>query len=368
MSLVSAGDMLLSYEQLVEQYGPEAAARLRGSGKSHRRPRHLSHSPSNLWRVYRSNETFLVPWAFSEVNEFGDTNALTTGNQALIQDVMGSVEQRIKYIKFVPYDKSQHDFFLHVGKFGAGCYSYVGRVNDPGVGQTVNYGDNCYSRGTIAHELLHALGLYHEHTRSDRDSYVTVKYENIIPEYAINFLKRINNDNGIRYDYGSVMHYGTHAFTTNGESTIDAPEPIGQRIGLSDSDILHVQLLYRCPTYSHHPLDTHCTPECPCPAHFDAPCTNSSQCEGVHECTQGYCGGTPGGTPGGTQPPPPPPTHSPTKGPTHELFDLAMSLAPTAENLDVFIPVVLILIIVFTWLVRKCLLCAFRRPDDLATY
>lgn len=34
--------------------------------------------------------------------------------------------------------------------------------------------------GNLCHELLHALGLYHEHTREDRDKYVIVNWQNIV--------------------------------------------------------------------------------------------------------------------------------------------------------------------------------------------
>ena len=34
--------------------------------------------------------------------------------------------------------------------------------------------------GKVVHELLHAMGLYHEHTRPDRDQYVDVLSENIL--------------------------------------------------------------------------------------------------------------------------------------------------------------------------------------------
>lgn len=37
----------------------------------------------------------------------------------------------------------------------------------------------CMDRGIIQHELLHALGFYHEHTRSDRDQYVRINWENV---------------------------------------------------------------------------------------------------------------------------------------------------------------------------------------------
>ncbi|KAK7086373.1 hypothetical protein SK128_012175 [Halocaridina rubra] len=58
-----------------------------------------------------------------------------------------------------------------------GCYSYVGKV---GGSQTINYPQWCLDRhGSTLHEMLHALGFYHEQSRFDRDDYVTIMWENI---------------------------------------------------------------------------------------------------------------------------------------------------------------------------------------------
>lgn len=63
---------------------------------------------------------------------------------------------------------------------------------------------------------MHAAGVYHQHTRPDRDSYVTVKYENIDPDYTSNFdisdAERVTNYD-ILYSYESVMHYGRYVST-----------------------------------------------------------------------------------------------------------------------------------------------------------
>lgn len=51
------------------------------------------------------------------------------------------------------------------------------------------------------------------------------------------------------YDYASVMHYETDAFSANGLPTIEPLTPgipIGQRVNLSATDILEVRLLYNC--------------------------------------------------------------------------------------------------------------------------
>ena len=55
---------------------------------------------------------------------------------------------------------------------------------------------------------------------------------------------------GVPYDIGSIMHYRFNAFTNNGNPTIlplDTSidkEQLGQRDGLSDMDLQHVQMLY----------------------------------------------------------------------------------------------------------------------------
>lgn len=57
------------------------------------------------------------------------------------------------------------------------CFSYVGKV--AAGGQQLSIGASCDSLATVEHELLHALGFYHEHARHDRDDYVNILFENI---------------------------------------------------------------------------------------------------------------------------------------------------------------------------------------------
>lgn len=43
-------------------------------------------------------------------------------------------------------------------------------------------GANCLGTdGRPIHELLHALGIFHEQSRADRDKFVKINFENVIP-------------------------------------------------------------------------------------------------------------------------------------------------------------------------------------------
>ncbi|XP_072277653.1 astacin-like metalloendopeptidase [Pyxicephalus adspersus] len=132
-----------------------------------------------------------------------------------------------------------------------GCWSYLGRIGGPQDLSLFNPG--CLSKGIVQHELNHVLGFVHEHTRSDRDTYVDIKWAQIQNEYRTNFemTQPETNNLGLPYDYTSVMHYGRFAFSNApGQATI-VPKPdtsvfIGQRYGLSSLDLQKINRLYEC--------------------------------------------------------------------------------------------------------------------------
>ncbi|GAA6233893.1 meprin A subunit alpha-like [Lates japonicus] len=142
----------------------------------------------------------------------------------------------------------------------SGCWSYVG---DDRKGQNVSIGARCDTKAIVEHELLHALGFYHEQSRSDRDDYVKIWWDQIEEGMEHNFNKYEDDfitDLNTPYDYESVMHYRPLSFNKN-ESiptiTTTIPnfnEVIGQRLDFSAVDITRLNRMYDCAT-THTLLD-----------------------------------------------------------------------------------------------------------------
>lgn len=91
---------------------------------------------------------------------------------------------------------------------------------------------------------------------ANRDDYVRIAEENILPNTLHNFNKynsSVVDDFDEEYDYGSVLHYSAYSFSANGEMTIiplkdeEASGVMGQRRGMSKKDINKLNTMYRCP-------------------------------------------------------------------------------------------------------------------------
>uniref|UniRef100_A0A3Q3L8C9 Metalloendopeptidase n=1 Tax=Labrus bergylta TaxID=56723 RepID=A0A3Q3L8C9_9LABR len=167
----------------------------------------------------------------------------------------GEAEDRLRHegfhrktcLRFVPR-KNEYDYISIENK--AGCFSNLGRTGGRQVLSLNRQG--CLYHGIIQHEINHALGFQHEQSRSDRDNYVRINWENIDPQMAGNFHREESTNNlNTPYDYSSIMHYGRTAFSIQygKDSITPIPDPnvqIGQRKGMSYWDIMRINLLYSC--------------------------------------------------------------------------------------------------------------------------
>jgi hypothetical protein len=154
-------------------------------------------------------------------------------------------------IRFVPRVAEAN--FVRLMRIPGGAVSDVGQRG--GV-QKVGLGDTS-PVGTIIHELGHAVGLWHEHCRNDRDAWVKVDLGNVDFDYQDNFTQ--NSIAGVAvptedigdYDYGSIMHYAVGSFAVDARDpvlkllkTCPAGVEIGQRTALSPGDIATVAAMY----------------------------------------------------------------------------------------------------------------------------
>ncbi|WP_459209242.1 M12 family metallopeptidase [Aquimarina rhabdastrellae] len=130
---------------------------------------------------------------------------------------------------------------------GDGCSSYIGML---GGRQTITLGDNC-STGNTIHEIGHAIGLYHEQSRVDRDQHIKINFQNIEDGKAHNF--RTYADRGregndiLLFDFNSIMMYGPRFFSKNGKPTItklNGDTYSIQRDRLSGGDAIGALVLY----------------------------------------------------------------------------------------------------------------------------
>ena len=131
------------------------------------------------------------------------------GASGPIREAM-DIWERSTCLQFIP--RTTECAYIKFTDDGSGCNSYVGRQ---GGKQNVNLSPGCVTQGIILHEIGHAMGLWHEHSRPDRDSYITVLTENVQHNRRYNYnIKRREetNSRGTEYDYNSIMHYTNTAW------------------------------------------------------------------------------------------------------------------------------------------------------------
>jgi hypothetical protein len=137
------------------------------------------------------------------------------------------------------------NFYFNPSDFSGECEAIVGRAG----GEQQVSGSGVCTVATILHEMGHTVGLWHEQSRPDRDTYVSVNYGNLIKGSISNFNQIYDNAQtfGTFFDYGSIMEYPAFAFSRNGGPAIEsipAGIPLSNLTGYTAADIDGIERLY----------------------------------------------------------------------------------------------------------------------------
>ncbi|MEV5385668.1 M12 family metallopeptidase [Streptomyces sp. NPDC052721] len=176
----------------------------------------------------------VIPFAINE-DDFGTP---PNSDHTAIKDAVAEWENNT-VLTFRPRtDETSYIEFVQ-GDESTTCSSRVGMQT----GRQKVFCDPSMNPGSLEHEIGHAVGLWHEHQRDDRDSFVTVWTDNVIDNKRYNFTKM--GEHGIEvgaYDYGSIMHYGPRAFCVEWRYAVPVPRQFSfTRPALTDfNNTLHI--------------------------------------------------------------------------------------------------------------------------------
>lgn len=199
---------------------------------------HLSNAPK------AGSATNITKWTNGTVPYVFNSNVDSTNRQLFVD----ACDEWSKYAKvtFVPRTNQTNYVMVNSSSGNSATVGMQGGV------QNINI-FNWAFKYIICHEIAHCMGVCHEQSRSDRDTYVTINSANIQPGTEHNFNKLTTNNPG-PYDFGSVMHYGPTAFSVNGNDTITPKAAyaaqasnMGQRSSLSVADRQGMASLYGGP-------------------------------------------------------------------------------------------------------------------------
>ncbi|WP_077963670.1 M12 family metallopeptidase [Ensifer adhaerens] len=123
-------------------------------------------------------------------------------NKTRVREAIAEWE-RSTSIRFVAANAADRSYLLFApAQDATNCST---RVGYSGAVQVLDLGSAC-KRGNVAHEIARALGVAHEHMRSDQSRYISIQWANIPTGAKHNFERKPRKySTSAPYCYGSIM-------------------------------------------------------------------------------------------------------------------------------------------------------------------
>lgn len=268
------------------------------------KPANRALTKSSQWSHEDEDRQILVPYSY---------HASSAKYHAEIDAAMSAMNRDLGCINIVkvPHSELGSNKHTHGIMFawetltGGGCWSALGNapgytgglgdIEDLGAKpewQIISLAASCggLTKSTIQHEVMHALGFFHEHQRPDRDQFINVHNDKINSGWEGQFTKLSTSfweDSGYPFELGSTMMYcsfcaGNPAMTTKDGTTW------GNHGAMTTTDALQIQWQY-CKNRDKFQFKE--TMQCPSPdstgqvlgVFTDRICDNVNDCHGEED-------------------------------------------------------------------------------------
>ncbi|XP_055340343.1 uncharacterized protein LOC129589568 [Paramacrobiotus metropolitanus] len=218
----------------------------------------LFYQPGDFSDVSAETETGSTLWPNHTAIPYYISSDFSTKERQVILKALRIMEKKTEGCVLFKARSDESDYIYFLGNFRGICDSKIGRIGGMQYIHLARAGlvssSSCMETGRIQHEVMHALGFYHEQQRTDRDQYVYIRKDNIASdELYENFAFTTSAFIfGTKYDYHSVLQYDAFAFASSNKIPALVPKRglinrMGQQMGMSPSDVARIALLYKCP-------------------------------------------------------------------------------------------------------------------------